>query len=113
MISKVLSILILMTLNYAVSAQLIIDKKAIAKSGENFAINILKGQHYKKIRDFSEDIQWSYTAIEDLQQQVLDDLKQVETVSDLRWADLSKSAYLATELIRGGDATRYRAQLCH
>ncbi len=101
MISKVLSILILMTLNYAVSAQLIIDKKAIAKSGENFAINILKGQHYKKIRDFSEDIQWSYTAIEDLQQQVLDDLKQVETVSDLRWADLSKSAYLATELIRG------------
>ena len=101
MISKVLSLLVLMTLNYAVSAQLIIDKKAIAKSGENFAINALKGQHYKKIRDFSEDIQWSYTAIENLQQQVLDDLKQAETVSDLRWADLSKSAYLATELIKG------------
>ena len=101
MIPKVLSILVIITLNYAASAQLVIDKKAISKSAENFGINVLKGQHYGKIRDFSNDIARSYTAIEDLQQRVLDDLKRAETVSDLRWADLSKSVYLATELIEG------------
>ena len=93
--------LILLALYGSASAQLVIDKKAIAKSGENVAVNVVKQQHYKKIRDFTEEIYGSYTAIESLQQRVLDDLKQAESVSDLRWADLSKSLYLATELIKG------------
>ena len=89
------------TLYNVATAQLIIDKKAIAKSGENFAVNLTKAWQCGKIRDFTEEIDDSYTAIEDLQQQVLDDLKQAETVSDLHWADLSKSVYLASELVKG------------
>ncbi|WKN44927.1 hypothetical protein [Tunicatimonas pelagia] len=80
---------------------LVIDKKAIAKSGENVAINLAKGQQYKKIRDFTEDIHMHYFAIEALQQQVLNDWKQAESVRDLHWADLSRSLYLATELVKG------------
>jgi len=83
------------------SAQLVIDKKATAKSGKNLAVNLLKGQQYGKIRDFSEDIADSYRKIEALQQQVLDELKQAESIRDLHWTDLSKSVYLATELIKG------------
>ena len=98
---SILSTLILLALCGSASAQLVIDKKAIAKSGENIAMNVVKQQHYKKIRDFTEQIYGSYSAIESLQQRVLDDLKQAESVSDLRWADLSKSLYLATELIKG------------
>ena len=101
MTQKILSTLLLLSFFYSASAQAVIDKKAIVKSGENFAINLVKGQHYKKIRDFTEDIHGSYTAIETLQQQVLDDLRQAETVSDLHWSDLSRSLYLATELIKG------------
>ena len=101
MIQKILSTLFLLALYCSASAQLVIDKKAIAKSGENFAVNLVKGQHYKKIRDFTEDIHDSYTAIEDLQQQVLDDLQQAESVRDLHWADLSRSLYLAIELVKG------------
>jgi hypothetical protein len=97
----VINTLILLICCGTASAQLVIDKKAIAKSGENFAMNIVKGQHYKKIRDFTEEINNSYIAIERLQQQVLNDLKHAESVRDLHWADLSKSLYLATELIRG------------
>ena len=82
-------------------AQVVIDKKAIGKSGENLAVNVLKGQQYEKIRDFTEALDDSYGAIEILQQQVLDDLKQAESVRDLHWADLSKSIYLATELLKG------------
>ena len=83
------------------SAQLVIDQKAIAKSGQNVAVNVIKQQHYKKIRDFTEQINGSYGAIAYLQQRVLDDLKQAESIKDLHWADLSKSVYLATELIKG------------
>ena len=88
-------------LNGTASAQLVIDKKAILKSAENMGMNIIKAQQYKKIRDYTEDVHTSYTAIETLQQQVLDDLGQAESIKDLHWADLSKSLYLATELIKG------------
>ena len=98
---NVLSTLILLVLYGSTSAQLVIDQKAIAKSGENIGMNVIKQQHYKKIRDFTEEIHGSYGAIAYLQQWILDDLKQAESVSDLHWADLSKSVYLATELIKG------------
>ena len=61
---NVLTTLILLALYGSASAQLVIDKKAIAKSGENVAVNVIKQQHYKKIRDFTEEIYGSYTAIE-------------------------------------------------
>ncbi len=93
--------LILLTVYSSASAQLVIDQKAIAKSGENMAGNVIKQLHYKKIRDFTEEINGSYGAIAYLQQRVLNDLRQAESVSDLHWADLSKSLYLATELIKG------------
>lgn len=92
---------ILLLFSNWVYSQLVIDKKAIAKSGENLAINLLKGQQQGKIRDFTEDIDESYESIHTLQQQVLDNLKQAESIRDLLWADLSKSLYLATELIKG------------
>ncbi len=98
---NVLTTLTLLMLYTFASAQLVIDQKAIAKSGENMAVNVVKQLHYKKIRDFTEEINGSYGAIAYLQQRVLDDLKQAESVSDLYWADLSKSLYLATELIKG------------
>ncbi len=98
---NILSMLILLTVYGSASAQLVIDQKAIAKSGENMAVNVIKQQHYKKIRDFTEKINGSYGAIAYLQQRVLDDLRQAESVSDLHWVDLSKSLYLATELIKG------------
>ena len=98
---KIGSTLLILMVYTSASAQLVIDKKAIAKSGENIGMNVVKQQHYKKIRDFTEEIYGSYSAIESLQQRVLDDLKQAESVSDLHWADLSKSLYLATELIKG------------
>ena len=91
----------LVMLSHYAFPQLVIDKKAILKSAENMGMNLIKGQQYKKIKDYTEDIHTSYTAIEDLQQQVLDDLGQAESVRDLHWADLSKSLYLATELIKG------------
>lgn len=80
---------------------LVIDKKAIVKSTENLSVNLLKKQRYKKIQDFTEEIRTSYTEIQTLQQQVLEDLKNVSSVQDLSWSDLSKSIYLSTELIRG------------
>ena len=101
MTQKLSGTLLLLLLHYSASAQLVVDKKAIVKSGENLATNVIKQQHYKKIRDFTEDIQGNYTAIEDLQQQILDDLRQTGSVSELHWADLSRSLYLATELIQG------------
>ena len=98
-----LSILLLSTLSAGGLAQLIlvVDEKATAKSGENFAMNIAKGQQYKRIRDFTEDIHGHYFAIDALQQKVRNDLRQAETVKDLHWADLSRSLYLATELVKG------------
>lgn len=103
MILKILCVLTTTLLHLSALAQpvLVLDKKAIAKSAENVAVNVIKGRQYKKIRGFTEDIYDNYTAIEELQQQVLDDLKQAESVSDLHWADLSKSLYLATELVKG------------
>ena len=98
---KIITAGILTSLVSTVSAQIVIDKKAIAKSGENLAINLLKDQQRGKIRDFTEDTYDSYQAIETLQQQVLDDLKRAGSVRDLHWADLSKSLYLATELVKG------------
>ena len=98
---NILTTLILLALYTSATAQLVIDQKAIVKSGENVAVNVIKQQHYKKIRDFTVEIHSSYRAIAYLQQRVLDDLKQAESIKDLHWADLSKSIYLATELITG------------
>ncbi|MEQ9442157.1 MAG: hypothetical protein RIG62_24160 [Cyclobacteriaceae bacterium] len=80
---------------------LVIDKKAMVKSTENLSVNLLKNQRYKKIQDFTEGTRISYSEIQRLQQQVLEDLKNVSSVQDLSWSDLSKSIYLSTELIRG------------
>lgn len=80
---------------------LVIDKKAIVKSTENLSVNLLKNQRYKKIQDFTEGIRTYYAEIQALQQQVLEDLKNVSSLQDLPWTDLSKSIYLATELIKG------------
>lgn len=77
------------------------DKMAISKSGQNQMINLFKQQEYQKILESSEDILSSYTNIEVLQQKVLIDLKQAETVKDLHWTDLSKLVYLANELVKG------------
>lgn len=79
----------------------VIDKKAIGKSAENLALNLLKNQQYKKIRGHTEDTHTSYWAIQSLQQQVQDELKNISSIQDLHWSDLSKSIYLATELIKG------------
>ncbi len=101
---KLLLVTILITLHISVKAQyviFVIDKKAIAKSSENLAVNVIKQQEYKKVLEFSEDILSSYTNREALQRKVLEDLKQVESIKDLHWADLSKSLYLATELVKG------------
>ncbi len=102
---KFLLILLLMILHISASAQqsgiIIKDKKGIAKSNENMAFNIFKQQEYEEILGFNEEILGSYTQIEALQKMVLEDLKQSETVKDLHWADLSKSLYLADELIKG------------
>ncbi|WKN44251.1 hypothetical protein [Tunicatimonas pelagia] len=92
---------ILLLFSHWVYAQLIIDKKAIAKSGENLAVNLLKGQQQGKIRDFTENIDTRYEAIKTLQQQVLDELQQAQSIRDLHWADLSKFVFLATELVKG------------
>jgi len=102
---KSLLFILLMMLQFSASAQqyviFVIDKKAIAKSSENLAMNVIKQQAYKKILEFSEDILGSYTNIEALQRKVLEDLKQAESVQDLHWTDLSKSLYLANELVKG------------
>lgn len=103
-----LYICLILTLSICVAYQLtfaqlvpVIDKKSIGKSTENLAVNLLKNQQYKKIRDHTEDTYLSYWAIQTLQQQVQDHLKSVASVQDLHWTDLSKSVYLATELIKG------------
>lgn len=103
MLLKILYSIILLLLPIALKAQslLIIDKKAIAKSGENFAMNLAKGQQYKKVRDFTDDIYGHYFAIEARQQKVRNDLRQAETIKELHWADLSRSLYLANELMKG------------
>lgn len=97
--------MLMLLLSFSAKAQpyviFVIDKQAIAKSSENLALNIIKQQQYKKTLDLTEDIFASYTRIEMLQQQVLDDLKQAESIRDLHWADLSKSIYLANELVNG------------
>ncbi|WPP51847.1 hypothetical protein [Catalinimonas niigatensis] len=105
MIRKYLLSLLLLLPFFSASAQpyviFVIDKQAIAKSSENLALNLIKQQQYKKTLDLTEDIFASYTRIEMLQQQVLDDLKKAESIRDLHWADLSKSLYLANELVKG------------
>ena len=98
---KIIATGTLVFLSSSAFAQLVIDSKTIAKSGENLAVNLLKGQQRGKIRDFTEDTDDRYQAIETLQQQVLHDLKQAKSIRDLHWADLSKSLYLATELVKG------------
>ncbi len=101
---KLLLVTILITLHISASAQyviFVIDKQAIAKSSENLAVNVIKQQEYKKILEFSEDILGSYTNIEALQLKVLEDLKQVESIKDLHWTDLSRPLYLAGELVKG------------
>jgi hypothetical protein len=79
----------------------VLDKKAIAKSGENLAANLSKGRQHQKVLDFTQGVHQNYVAIHNLQQQVLDNLRRAETMQDLHWVDLSKSSYLATELIKG------------
>ena len=79
----------------------VIDQEAIAKSGENLAANLTKAYQHGRILHFTEAIDESYTAIVSLQQQVLEDMKQAESMADLHWSDLSKSVYLATELVKG------------
>jgi len=103
--NKFLLVILLMMLQSLASAQqsgvIVKDKKATAKSNENMAVNIIKQHEYENILEFNEELLVSYTHIEALQQKVVNDLKQAETVKELHWADLSKSLYLAHELING------------
>jgi len=102
---KFLLIILLMMLPSFASAQhsgvIVKDKKAIAKSNENMAVNVIKQQEYETILGYNEDILFSYSNIDALQTKVLEDLKQAETVKDLHWSDLSKPLYLAGELVKG------------
>jgi len=93
----------LLIIHLSTSAQVVqvIDQQALRKSTENLGANLLKQQQYQPIRNGTEDIRSSYEAIQNLQQQIQEALKSVASVQGLRWADLSKSIYLATELIRG------------
>jgi len=102
---KFLLMILLWMLQFSANAQqygvIVKDKKAIAKSNENMTVNVIKRQEYETILGYNEDILFSYTHIEALQQKMLEDLKRAETIKDLHWADLSKSFYLAGELIEG------------
>ena len=98
---KILAAGVLVWLSGFASAQIVIDKKAIGTSGKNLGVNLLKSQQYGKIRDFTEAIDNSYSAIRTLQQQVIHELKQAHSIRALHWADLSKPVFLATELVKG------------
>lgn len=80
---------------------MVINKKTIATSTENFAVHVAKGQKYGKTQELTKDIHGQYFAIERLQRQVQEALKQTTSVQELHWSDLSKPLYLATELIQG------------
>ncbi len=77
------------------------DADAIEQSTQHLLFNFLKQQQYKNILEEKQDMEHHYTALLSLQQQVIQQLKQAQSVQDLRWADLSKSIYLADELING------------
>jgi hypothetical protein len=77
------------------------DADAIEQSTQHLIFNFLKQQQYKNIFDEKQETDRHYTALVNLQQQVLQQLRQVRSVEDLQWADLSKATYLAEGLIRG------------
>ena len=77
------------------------DADAIEQSTQHLIFNILKQQQYRNILQEKEDMQQHYTALRRLQQQVIQQLRQARSIQDLQWTDLSKSIYLADELING------------
>ena len=80
---------------------LVNDADAIEQSTQHLIFNILKQQQYKNIAKEKEETQQHYTALLRLQQQVIQQLRQARSIQDLQWTDLSKSIYLADELING------------
>ncbi|MEK6481649.1 hypothetical protein WJR50_29160 [Catalinimonas sp. 4WD22] len=90
-------------LPFALRAQLIMvyDSKALGKSVQDFAMNVVKQQQYQKTLEHREGMLAQYSSIEALQEEVLHQWKQIESVRDLHWSDLSKSIYLADELVNG------------
>ncbi|MEK6482433.1 hypothetical protein WJR50_33165 [Catalinimonas sp. 4WD22] len=94
---------LLFILPFALRAQLIMvyDSKALGKSVQDFAMNVVKQQQYQKTLQHSESMLTQYSSIEALQKEVLHQWKQAESVRDLHWSDLTKSIYLADELVNG------------
>ena len=80
---------------------LVNDADAIEQSTQHLIFNILKQQQYRNIVKEKENMQQHYTALRRLQQQVIQQLRQARSIQDLQWTDLSKSIYLADELING------------
>jgi len=89
----------------SISAQSVIylvnDADASEQSTQHLLFNFLKQQQYRNIVKEKEETQQHYTALLRLQQQVIQQLRQVRSIQDLQWTDLSKSIYLADELING------------
>lgn len=94
---------LLFVLPIALRAQLIMvyDSKALGKSVQDFAMNVVKQQQYKKTLENTEGMLTQYSNIEALQQEVLHQWKQAESVKDLHWSDLSRAIYLADEMVNG------------
>jgi hypothetical protein len=80
---------------------LVKDSEAIEQSTQHLVFNFLKQQRHREILEEKQGINRHYTALINLQQQVIQQLRQVRSVGDLQWADLSKASYLAEELVRG------------
>lgn len=96
-----LSLLLISSLSAQSLIYLINDADAIEQSTQHLIFNFLKQQQYKNILDEKQEIDRHYTALVNLQQQVIQQLRQARSVQDLQWADLSKATYLAEGLIRG------------
>ena len=103
--TTLLSGLLMAVMASSLSAQSLIylvnDADAIEQSTQHLLFNFLKQQQYKNILNEKQETERHYTALVSLQQQVIQQLRQVRSVEDLQWADLSKASYLAEELIRG------------
>lgn len=94
---------LLFMLPFALQAQLIMvyDSKALGKRVQDLAMNVVKQQQYQNTLEHSEGMLTQYSSIEALQEEVLHQWKQAESVKDLHWSDLTKSIYLADEMVNG------------
>ncbi len=77
------------------------DNKAQEQSLSNMIVNTIKAEQHKNVLDNFQGSTFSYNNLFTLQENVRQDLGQTVSIADLKWSDLSKSLYLATELIKG------------